>query len=338
MKMLELLQAAMSWPRRTITDWRKPDGWTALSVLVQLIGIAVTAFVYVVLLEKVPFIKNLNLFWFTLIIADLVVITWAKLLFHTDWYSLWFVENHAGFASVGRSKGSDGVTKNADGSLKGLYPFRRAWQGKPCWVKLFVGINMVKVIIIDKEKSGKPVTITYKDQKQSTLYYKANLNVIHDLICLFAMQDETRVLEDFETSTDQAINEWCRTKTEKDLFRNIGSEDGDIRIFIKKIYGEDNVPSQYELDRGVEIKCLTFVKVIQDAASRKLRTADQTFRAIGKGIAKMLKPIPKEMQANMDGATPMILAAQVASEAGQGATFIAGGKGAVNVDVPRGKK
>ena len=306
------------WPREKILGGRVPDLWTVIAVTVQVVGVALCAFVYFSLLGKIQFIRN-NSGWESLIVADLAIITWAHVMFNTDWYSLWFVENQPGRATVGRSKGADGVTKNADGSPKGLYAFRSAWQGKAPWVKVFMGFNTTSVIIVDKKVSNDPLKIICQNSPGSNqqtgcrLYYKYNLTPMLDRLCQLALTDEQRIVEDFESNTAQEIIHWCKDKSEDALFAGIG-KGGALQNFIENMYEGDDKSTKFERDRGTEIKCLMFTEIDQDESTKKVRRAGTTFNAVADGVRTLTGAFPAEILAKMDPNMPLYMAGQIAGE------------------------
>ena len=311
-------------------NWRKPDGWTALSVLVQVIGVALCAFVYFVLIGEIPFLKSLSGFWTSLVIIDLSIVTWAYIMWYTPWYSWWFVENKPGRASVGRSKRADGKTIGADGSPKGLYAFRAAWQGKLPWVQPFIGFNTTAVIIIDKLKSNSPLKIICQNsagnnqQTGCKLHYKFNLSPMLDRLCHLALMDEERIIEDFDSNTAQETIHWCRDKSEDVLFAGIG-KDGALQKFIANMYGGDGVASDFEKDRATEIKCLMFTEIDQDDTTKKVRRAGTTFGAVADGIKTLTGAFPATVLEKLDPNMILYMSGQTVSEVGGEPIFIFGG-------------
>ncbi len=253
-------------------------------------------------------------------------------MFYTNWYKWWFVENKPGYASVGRSKGADGKTINADGSPKGLYAFRAAWQGKLPWVKPFIGFKTTAVIILDKKKDGDPLKIICQnsagDNQQTgcKLYYKFNLTPMLDRLCQLALMDEERIVEDFISNTAQEIIHWCKDKSEDTLFAGIG-KGGALQNFIANMYGGDDVASDFENCRATEIKCLMFTEIDQDESTKKVRRAGTTFSAVADGIRTLTGAFPVEMLKKIDPNMPLYMAGQIAGEIGGEPIIILGGGG-----------
>ena len=326
---VQLLRRAIAWLQRMIPSGQAPDSkWTKLSILVQLAGFALCAIVYSVLVGVIPFMHSLGGFWNGLIIMDLSVVTWAYIMFYTPWYSWWFIENKPGYASVGRSKGADGVTKNADGSFKGLYAFKGAWQGKLPWIQPFMGFKTTSVIVINNDSD--PLEVILLDRRRLSISYRFDLSPMLDRLCALAFMDDAKIINDFVGETGQRIVAWCAGKLEQDLFAGL-DEHSNLRIALAKVYGEDEVPSDFEIARSTQIKCITFQKTKQDAATMRLDLARTTVDTIGTGLDTLKTRFTQEQLERMDPGLLLYFAANATTEI-QGEPFVIIGGGGVDTE------
>jgi hypothetical protein len=221
------------------------------------------------------------------------VMTWAKLVFQTPWYSWLFVEHKPGRATVGRSKWSDGV------STSGMYALRSPWQGKLPWVDPFLGFDTTAVIIVNNREEKRPLVITSADGTGGTVYYKFNLSPLLDDLCELAFRDENQIVQDFTANTEQMILSWAKQKSTKELFKGI-AVDGELQKEIAVFYEGDEKASLFEKKRSTAIKSLMFDGIERDATTETINAAETTFDAMAKGIIKLTNAVPAAIRQNLD--------------------------------------
>ena len=350
-KLLATVRAALLVPRKKLFGGKVPNGWTFASVLLMLAGVAVCYFTISVLVTAT--FKSLHIVLLrvlpsdvqTLIFLDVAIIGWSWIMFYTNLYSWFFVENNPGKGSAWSSKFASGEKGNLDGIFISL----TRWGGKPLWISVPInGILVNKVIVMDTKEMDRPLAIICQadggGQTDATFHFKFNIEPPNqpDEMKLFIYTDPKKITADAFANTRELLLSWCKLRTESTLFADI-REDREptpesLRWYLKNAYGDENVMSSFEKKIHAQITSLMFTDFVQDEATKKRAQAEAEFTTAALGIQKLSGAFTPEMRNKVDPDLVLFTAASITgAEMGKPFLVIGGngqghGGGDKNVD------